>query len=253
MRVFRSTLALLTVTVLALSLATGTSAAQSDERHGPPPRLTRPAPQLTERAQFRPNLGETLRLQALGMSLEDLAQRERKRFVPAALQLAFACGFGTAAVFVHDPSLQAAFSLSAAILGARSIVRFSMRAKVPAIIADFSAVPPVDRANVLRKLRIGELGLAHAARVGRRQRIIDGTIGAFGTVAYLPLTYILARNQNSSYRFGNSSGDYVGLSLALIGLAASLVQTLRKSLPEQHYDAYRKLRRATQSLPQVSF
>jgi hypothetical protein len=237
------------VIVFVLGFAIGSSHAQSEPPHGPPPRLERPAPYLPQRLlPFTPNVAAGIRLQALGASLTDLAQRERKRFWPAAMQLAVAAGFGTAAVFVEDPGLRAAFSLSSAVIGARSIIEFAVHAHAPQLAADFAGITPINKAALFRKLRVGELGLASAARVGRRKRILQGCLGAIGAVAYLPVTYVIARREDDSYRFGNSSGDYVGLSLAVIGLAASLVRGIRNSVAEQYYADYRKLRRVTAPL-----
>jgi hypothetical protein len=238
------------VIVAVLSLSVGSSQAQSEPPHTPPARLERPAPYLPQRLQpFTPSPGASIRLQALGASLTDLAQRERKRFWPAAMQLVVAAGFGTAAVFVDDPGLRAAFSLSSAVMGARSIIEFAVHANAPELATDFVAIMPMNKTALSRKLRVGELGLASAARVGRQKRILEGCLGAIGAVAYLPVTFVIARREDDSYRFGNSSGDYVGLSLALIGLAASLVRGIRNSVAEQYYADYRQLRRVTAQLP----
>jgi hypothetical protein len=234
-----------------LWLAPASSLAESPERHGPPPRLERPAPHPSLSAElFRPSLAARVRLEALNLALSDLSQRERRRFLPGSLQLVLAAGFGSAAVFVHAPGLQAAFSLASAISGARGILQLAMHAGVASLAGDFAALDSDDKPSMLRKLQLGEAGLAHAARVGRRQRILEGCIGVLGSAAYVPVQFAFARRADHAHRFGSDSGDYVGLSLSLIGLASSLVQALLKTPAEQHYEQYRALRRASQQLPQ---
>ncbi len=242
----RAALALVLLCCLspAASLAQGNASAPPVP--SPRPRLERPAPRPRALdAGFAPNPAESLRLQALSLSLSDLVQREERRYWPAALQLALGVGLGTAAVFVDDPGLRAAFTLGAAVSGGRAIVQFSMRTQLARYAPDFSAIEPSDRGALWRKLRVGELLLAHAARVGRRQRILEGCLAAVGAMSFLPLQIAYARLAGESRRFGRAGGDYVGLSLSLIALASGIVQTTRRSPAERHYDEYRALRRMT--------
>lgn len=194
-------------------------------------------------------MAANIRLQALGLGLGDLAERERTRFLPAGLQVGFALGLGVAAVFIQDPGLRAALSLASAVNTARGVLQLSMSAHVGRAAEEFAGIEANNKAALFRKLHVGELGLAQAARVGKRQRIIAGCLGVVGAAGYLPLQLVLARRQDPGYRFGTVAGDYVGLSLSLIGLARSLVQALIKTPAERHYSEYRVLRRETMALP----
>jgi hypothetical protein len=247
--VLRAALALLILSCLSPAASLAQTPAQSAEL-GPPvpsprPRLQRPAPRPSVLpGGFAPDPAASLRLQALSVSLSDLAQREQRRYWPAALQLALGVGLGTAAVLVDDPGLRAAFTLGAAVSGGRAIVQFSVRAHVVRDELEFSAIEPLDRAALWRKLRRGELILAHAARVGRRQRILEGCLAALGAASFLPLQIGYARLAGEERRFGRAGGDWVGLSLSLITLASGIVQATRASVAERHYAEYRVLRRA---------
>lgn len=238
---FRAALALCCL----LWLAPNWSAAQAGP-YSPPPRLERPAPYSS--TAFHVNPVAALRLQALSLTLNDLSRRERGRFWPASLQLALGVGFGTAAIFVHDPGLRAAFTLGSAVSGTRAILQFAFSAHVARDLRAFDEIELTDKVRLWTKLRTGELALAHAARVGRTQRIVDGCAGILAAVAYLPVQYALTHRDDRSYRFGRSGGDYVGLSLSVIALASSLVQAIRRSPAELHYGEYRALRRSTMHL-----
>jgi hypothetical protein len=227
-------------------LAPSWSAAQSAP-YSPPRRLARPAPYSA--ASFYVSPAASVRLQALQLSLSDVAQREDARFWPASLQLALGVGLGTAAIFVHDPGLRAAFTLGAAISGARGILQMSFSAHVGRDLLAFNAIEVSDKASLWTKLRMGELALAHAAKVTRTERILEGCVGILGAASYLPVQYAFTRHDDHSYRFGRSGGDYAGLALSVIALASSLVQAIRKSPAELHYREYRALRRSTRFMP----
>jgi hypothetical protein len=243
--VLRAALALLILSCLSPAASLAQSAELAPPVPSPRPRLERPAPRPRALPSgFTPNPAARVRLQALSLSLSDLAQREQRRYWPAALQLAVGVGLGTAAVLVDDPGLRAAFTLGAAVSGGRAIVQFSMRAHVARYELEFSAIEPLDRAALWRKLRLGELVLAHAARIGRRQRILEGCLAAVGAASFLPLQIAYARLAGEDRRFGRAGGDWVGLSLSLIALASGIAQATRTSAAERHYDEYRALRRA---------
>jgi hypothetical protein len=249
--VLRAALALLIFSCLSPAASLAQTPAQSAELAppvpSPRPRLARPAPRpRVLPSGFAPDPAASLRLQALSLSLSDLAQREQRRYWPAALQLALGVGLGTAAALIDDPGLRAAFTLGAAVSGGRAIVQFSVRAHVSRDALEFSAIEPLDRAALWRKLRMGELILAHAARIGRRQRILEGCLAAVGAASFLPLQIAYTRLTGESPRFGHVAGDYVGLSLSLIALASGIVQATRRSVAERHYDEYRVLRKHVQ-------
>lgn len=242
----RAALALFLCCCLSPALGRAQSEAGTPPFPSPRPRLERPPPRPRElELGFVPDPGASLRLQALSVSLSDLVQREERRYWPAALQLALGVGLGTAAVLVDDPGLRAAFTLGAVVSAGRASVQFSMRAQLPRHAPQFDAIEPADRSALWQKLRTGELLLAHAARVGRRQRILEGCIAAVGAMSFLPLQIGFARLAGERRGFGRAGGDYVGLSLSLIALASGLVQATRQSPAERHYHQYRALRRAT--------
>jgi hypothetical protein len=248
--VVRFVLTLLAVLLLAVRPSFAQDEPLHVPPHGPPPRLARPAPAAAPaRTSFRLSLAASLRLQALDIGLRDIAPRERKRFLPGSLRLGVGVGLGVAAYFVDDPGMRAAFTLASGVSGLHGILQLAIHSNTAEALAVFASIKPIDRRSMLRKLSVGEHALAHAARVSRKQRILEGCIGALAAAAYVPVQYAFAQQADADYRFGSSAGAYVGLSLSLIGLASSLVQAIMKSPSELLYDEYRALRRAAQRLP----
>ena len=222
--------------VLALALlVTATAAAQTKPRR-PPPELPSFA---LQRAPLTPE--RAARLRFLQLSLARLGAQDRGRIWQGSLQLVLGAALGVSAGFADDPGGRALLALGAGIALGRGAARLAIDSGARPRAAAFSALPEQSDELVQQKLAFGEAALAHIARRERRARRVDGALGMLSAAGVVPLYWGLQRHEDPDYRFGDYAFDYVGLSLSVIGFAASLVQTIVAGEAEQRYRAYRAL------------
>lgn len=223
------------VLLLGLTLTPDRGLAQ-----GKRPRLPEAALTLSLRDATK---GELLRLAFLEESLRQLAKADRDRVWSGWLQVGLGAVFGGAAGFAKEPELRGMLGLSAAVTLGRGIAALSIANHADRALADLDRLPLLSPAGLRARLAAGEKGLAHVARRGRLTRIVQGSLTMFGALAFVPLSYGLARAEDPSYRFGSQAIDYVGLSLSVIGFASGAVQTFVNSPAERGYALYRELPR----------
>lgn len=182
-----------------------------------------------------------LRLKWLELGLSALASADGDRFLYGGATLGVGAALGAALYWMEEPQLRATLGMAAGVIAARGTVQLAMSTRAARNLPRFLAMPTRDAATVADKLTFGERALAHAAIVGRRRRIIEGTLTVIAAVAQVPLSWALARGADDRYRFGDTSYDYVGITVSVIGVASGLVRAIRKSEEEQLLRQYRAL------------
>jgi hypothetical protein len=186
---------------------------------------------------------ELVRADLLARSLAELARHDSDRLWRGWLLIGGGTAVGGAAGFVKEPELRGMLALTSLVTLGRGIAQLSISTDAGQAVSAFEQQPMLDLRSFRKRLAIGEQGLAHVARQARRARIVEGSLTVFGAVAFVPLTFGLARLDDPQHRFGNQALDYVGLTLSIIVCASGLVHALVKSPAERIYQRYQELPR----------
>ena len=183
---------------------------------------------------------QLVRLRFLENNLDGLARHDRDSVWSGWLQIGASLVLGGAAGFVKSPDLRGMLALSSLVSLGRGITELRFASGAEQALAELDLLGQRD---VARRLLRAEQGLVHAAERSGRARIVEGSLTMFGAVAFVPLSYGLARLDDPDHRFGRQALDYVGLSLSVIGFASGLVHALVSSPAERSLERYRELPR----------
>jgi hypothetical protein len=206
----------------------------------PPRALPEPPPRAPATPRLlAPDL--SLRLGTLEQALSSLPERRSKRLWVSALQTALGAAGGVGAFFLHDPVLRSGIAISSGVTAARGIVQLAHSLGRSDATQAFWAAPARGSQELEAKLRLGERALRSVVRAERRVRILNATITLLGAAAFVPTLWALEQRDDPAYRFGQSAGDYVALSLSVIAFASGLVNAFVPSEAERFLRAYQQM------------
>ncbi len=186
------------------------------------------------------------RQRALELSLATLSAGSEGRVVSGAVQVALGASFIAVGAFVQSEVARSLLILLGAGSLARGTIQLTLAPAAEQPSRDYAAMPMATGEQVRARIRFGEQQLEQLALAARRTRIVDGSVTMLVATSYVPLLWWLERREQSSYRFGDSAFDYVGLAISVINFGSGLVTALVRSEAEKRADAYRELKQRTE-------
>ena len=215
-----------------------------------PPEAVPPSPLAPLEAQTVPSapaqllLSQSLvrRAERLGGDLAGLERRSRGRLASGIIQIGLGTGLATLGAVMANEFGRSLLILVGAGAVAHGTFTLTLPEDAAALSRAYEALPVFTPAQLKERVRFGEQALGRIARGARRARIAEGTVTMAVAAAYIPLLWWLERRADSSYRFGDSAFDYVGLALSGINFASGLVTALVSSDAERRLHDYEALR-----------
>jgi hypothetical protein len=175
---------------------------------------------------------------ALALDLRELADRSSRHILHGALESTIGAGFVVAGALLHDDYARGLLILIGTGGLAQGLVQLLLVRDASDDARSYGALPMFTPDQVRARIHYGEQALARLSRAGRRTRIAQGTVTMCVASAYVPLLWWLARRSDTGHHFGDSSLDYVGLALSVIGFGSGLATALLESEAEQRYRDY---------------
>jgi hypothetical protein len=185
------------------------------------------------------------RLRTLEADLALLAAHSHGRVLDGALRIAVGSAFVSLGVFVDD-ARALLLTLGGASI-AQGINTLVLLPDVQAEVRAFALSPRNTPAQVDVRIRLGEQTLARIAKRTRAARLLGASVTMAAAAAYVPVYWALSRAEDSRYRFGDDSIDFVLLTLAGLGFAAGLVEAIIPSEAERRWSDYQELKASSSS------